>query len=270
VNRQYDIENGQKVNRKIEWTDYTWNVLVGCLHDCRWTMAGGKEAGCYAKKIVEGRWLKDRYPEGFEKSYFHPERLDEPIRLKTPAKIFPDSVSDLMGAWVQEEHRQAIFDVMERTPQHIYQALTKNAPGYAKYPNSLPKNMWVGVSSPPDHMLGQDLSDAQKLRYLNRALRVLTDVAVYGGNVTWMSFEPLSQDWASVVKGYPNALKWAVIGAASDGRRYFPPEEKHVRALIEVLDDQGCKIFFKGNLRSLPWAAQNWREEYPTTENANA
>lgn len=267
--------NEQRPPNAIEWTrvrnadgtvrrGFTWNPIAGCLHDCEWDMPGDKRAECYAKTVAEK--FTSAYPSGFAHYYWHPKRLHEPLKMTEPVGIFPDSMADLMGAWVQEEHRHAIFDVMEQTPQHIYQCLTKNAPGYARYPNSLPRNMWAGVSSPPDHMLGQDLSDGQKLRYLNRALRVLTDIAIYGGNVTWMSFEPLSQDWAWVVKGWPNALKWAVIGAASDGRRYYPPEEKHVRELVDVLDSQGVPVFFKGNLKSLPWAARNWREEFPTVE----
>lgn len=206
------------------------------------------------------------YPDGFAHYYWHPKRLVEPTRQTEPVGIFPDSMSDLMGAWVQAEHREAMFEVMEATPQHIYQALTKNAPGYAKYPTSLPPNLWAGVSSPPDHMFGKELSNVQKVAYLYRALRILTDIANRGVNVTWMSFEPLSQDWSNVIAGSPNALKWAVIGAASNGAALYPPEEAHVRALIEVLDDQKVAVFFKGNMRSLPWARDHWREDFPLAQ----
>lgn len=183
------------------------------------------------------------------------------------AGIFPDSMSDLFGNWVREEHIHSILDVMDRTPQHIYQSLTKNAPRYDKFFFDLPQNLWAGVSSPPDHMLGVDLSQAQKERYLNKALTVLAGLPL---NVTWMSFEPLSQDWASIVAKYPKALKWAVIGAASNGAKLYPPEEKHVRNLIDVLDDQGVKVFFKGNMRSLEWAKNNWRDEFPVVAKEKA
>lgn len=78
-----------------------------------------------------------------------------------------------------------------------------------------------------------------------------------------MSFEPLSQNWSSIVAEYRDSLRWAVIGAASNGRTYYPPEEAHVRALIEVLDDHNVPVFFKGNLRPLPWAVANWRDDFP-------
>lgn len=263
--------NEQKPPNAIGWTrvknadgtvrrGFTWNPVAGCLHDCEW-IVDGKRAECYAKTVAEK--FTAAYPDGFASYYWHPKRLSEPISVKEGAGIFCDSMSDLFGNWVQEEHVRAILDVMVKTPQHIYQSLTKNAPRYDKFYFDLPQNLWAGVSSPPDHMLGVDLNLMQKQRYLHKALTVLGGLPL---NVTWMSFEPLSQDWAYIVAQYPKALKWAVIGAASNGRTYYPPEEKHVRSLIEVLDDQGCKVFFKGNLRSLPWAAANWREEFPVTE----
>lgn len=265
--------NEQRPPNAIEWTrirnadgtirrGFTWNPIAGCLHDCEWNIAG-ERAECYAKTVAEK--FTAAYPDGFAHYYWHPKRLVEPSRQKEPAGIFPDSMSDLFGAWVQAEHREAMFEVMEQTPQHIYQALTKNAPGYAKYPTSLPVNLWAGVSSPPDHMLGKDLNDGQKEAYLRRALRILTELWIQSGDsrVTWMSFEPLSQDWSKVVAEYPRALKWAVIGAASNGSTYYPPEEAHVRDLIDVLDSQGVAVFFKGNMRSLAWARDHWREEFP-------
>jgi protein gp37 len=266
--------NEQRAPAGIEWTriknadgttrrGFTWNPIAGCLHDCEWVMPNGQRAECYAKTVAEK--FTSAYPSGFAHYYWHPNRLIEPERLTEGAGIFPDSMSDLFGNWVQREHLFAVLNVMEDTPQHIYQCLTKNAPGYNKYRVELPANLWAGVSSPPDHMLGTDLAQHQKERYLHRALGILSDLHDERGITTWMSFEPLSQDWTEIVREYPHALKWAVIGAASNGKTYYPPEESHVRSLIEVLDDRGVAVFFKGNLRSLKWAAQNWREDFPVT-----
>lgn len=272
--------NEQKAPGMIEWTrvknadgttrrGYTWNPIAGCLHDCEWVMPNGQRAECYAKTVAEK--FAQHYPQGFAHAYWHPQRLTEPARITEGAGIFPDSMADLWGKWVAPEHREAVLQVMRDTPQHIYQSLTKNAPGYAQYVKlldgikSLPANMWAGVSSPPDHMLGIDLNDNQKSRYLHKALNVLWELA-QRGTTTWMSFEPLSQDWASTVMAYKGALKWAVIGAASNGRKEYPPDEAHVRKLIDVLDEQGVAVFFKGNMRTLEWAKNNWREDFPVTQ----
>lgn len=261
--------NKQNPPNAIEWTrirntdgtvrnGYTWNPIAGCLHDCEW-IVDGQRAECYAKTVAEK--FTAAYPDGFSHYYWHPKRLKEPKKVIEGAGIFPDSMSDLFGNWVHEQHVHAILNVMRQTPQHIYQALTKNAPRYNKFRHVLPANLWAGVSSPPDHMLGIDLTQIQKERYLHKALETLSQL---DSQVTWMSFEPLSQDWSQTVAKYPKALKWAVIGAASNGNHYYPPEEKHVRNLLDVLDSNNVRVFFKGNLHSLPWAAANWREYFPS------
>jgi hypothetical protein len=73
-----------------------------------------------------------------------------------------------------------------------------------------------------------------------------------------MSFEPLSRDVSQIVAEYPGALKWAIIGAASNGAKKIQPNPDHVQRLLDVLDAQGVKIFFKGNLEWLVW-----RENFP-------
>lgn len=265
--------NEQKPPGMIEWTrirnadgtrrrGFTWNPIAGCLHDCEWNIAG-QRAECYAKTVATK--FAQHYPKGFASYYWHPQRLDEPGKVTEGAGIFPDSMSDLMGHWVEDAHRAQVFRVMHETPQHIYQCLTKNAKGYANYKGVLPGNLWLGVSSPPDHMWGHEMNDRQRIAYLETALDVLQSFAL-AGYVTWMSFEPLSQDWAALVAKYPRALQWAVIGAASNGRQEYPPEEPHVRNLLAVLDEQRVPVFFKGNLKSLAWARDHWREDFPARE----
>ncbi len=264
--------NEQKAPAGIEWTriknsdgtvrrGFTWNPVAGCLHDCEWMMPDGQRAECYAKTIADK--FTHAYKEGFAHYYWHPQRLGEPARITEPAGIFCDSMSDLFGHWVEPDHLSTVLDVMTTTSQHVYQSLTKYAPGYMKTWPNLPENIWPGVSSPPDVMFGKELSQKQKSAYLHPALNILGWLATNENMTTWMSFEPLSQDWSEIIAEYPGALRWAVIGAASNGRTYYPPEEAHVRSLIEVLDDQGVPIFLKGNMRSLPWARDNWREDFP-------
>src|ERR1044071_5420699 len=87
------------IKRGIEWTDYTWNPVPGCQHGCRWQMPDGTVAECYAETVA-GRVAQNAYPKGFEHHYWNPHILEEPLKIKTPASIFLDSMSDLMGSWV--------------------------------------------------------------------------------------------------------------------------------------------------------------------------
>ncbi len=245
---------------KIEWTDFTWNPIQGCMHDCHWQMNDGTVAECYAKTIARKFQSNSFMRDGFEKIYWNPDRLMEPLGKKAPSKLFLDSLSDLMGKDVPEEYIHKVLAVTELADWHVFQLLTKYAPRLAQF--HFPSNVWVGVSSPPDMMFGNMLTEEQKERYLRKALTALQEKAA-SGNITWMSFEPLSQDWARVLVEYPDAIQWAVIGAASKGSQHYAPNEKHVSNLVEVLDGWNLPVFYKGNLRSLPWARSNWRAEFP-------
>jgi protein gp37 len=232
--------------------------LSGCLHGCAWTMPDGSEAECYAKGVAEGV-AQSAYPHGFEVSTFHPERLAEPLRVRQPAGIFLDSMSDLMGHWVPGDQIQQVLDVCAQASWHTFQLLTKHAPRLTQF--RFPPNVWVGVSSPPDRMWGKPLSRTQQAAMLDKALRTLARVDV---PVRWMSFEPLSWDCAAIVAQYPGVLQWSVIGSASRGRTLYAPEPAHVEALLEVLDAQGCRTFFKGNMTAL-YARESpaWRAAFP-------
>lgn len=277
MNKQGKLING-KVVGGIEWLKTflpdgterqgaTWNVVGGCFHRCRWKMPDDKIAICYAESTAEGV-AQAHYPEGFEHHYFHPDRLDEPGRIKEPIRIFLDSMADLMGSWVPAAQIDQILDICRGEERHTFLILTKNAPRLLPFLDRIPRNVHVGISTPPDFYMGNELSIMQKDRMLDVALQVLDRVA-RRGLIAWMSVEPLSWNVASQFlesvdsKGRA-ALDWAVIGAASNGREYFQPNANHLLDLLEVFDGQGVPVFFKGNLRpSLGKTFDRWREDYP-------
>jgi protein gp37 len=246
MNKQYKSEK----KRGIEWTNYTWNPVGGCKHGCRWQMPDGSIAECYAETVAE-RVAQNSYPHGFEHHYWRPELLPEPLQLKTPARIFLDSMSDLMGAWVPDVHVESVLDICRQAHWHSFQLLTKNAPRLLKF--KFPPNVWVGVSAPPTTMFGRRLSLEQQKRMLDRMLSVLKSVDV---PVRWMSIEPLSFDIAPLLKN--SDLQWAIIGAATNGAKAYQPKREWVENVLNVLDQQHTKVFFKGNLVWTPW-----REEFP-------
>lgn len=260
--------NEQKPPNAIEWTrikrpdgtvtrGFTWNVMGGCLHGCKWEMPDGHVAECYAKTVAE-RVAQAAYPQGFEFHYWHPERLKEPLRLEEPAGIFLDSMADLMGAWVEEAQIEQVLDVCAAAHWHTFFLLTKNAPRLAKF--DFPDNVWVGASTPPNWMFGKRLSRDQQTRMLNKTLETMTKVKA---KVRWISAEPLSWDCSALFAAHPFAVQWVVIGAASNGRIEYPPAESDLLALLEELDAQRIPVFYKGNMRTLPIAAAHWRDGFP-------
>ncbi len=254
MNRQYKNQN----KRGIEWADYTWNPVAGCQHGCRWKMPDGTIAICYAEAVAE-RIATSAYSEGFSHHYWRPEVLEAPLKVRKSAKIFLDSMSDLMGHWVSEEEILKVLEVCRQASQHQFQLLTKNAPRLLQF--DFPDNVWVGVSAPPTYMMGKQLSYEQQKRMVDRQVEVLHQVKA---KIRWMSIEPLSFDIAPLLENSP--LEWAVIGAATNGAKTYQPKPEWVQNVLKVLDEQGTKVFFKGNLE---WSYR--LEDFPAvTQTAGA
>ena len=55
----------------------------------------------------------------------HHDRLDQPFRWRKPRKVFVNSMSDLFHPDVPDAFIHAVFTTMAKTPQHVFQVLTK-------------------------------------------------------------------------------------------------------------------------------------------------
>lgn len=106
----------------IEWTEQTWNPATGC------TKVSPGCDHCYAERITE----RFRGKGAFEEIVLHPDRLGQPLKRKKPTTYFVNSMSDMFHAEIPRAFIEQVWDVMEATPQHTYQILTKR-PGRMKF-----------------------------------------------------------------------------------------------------------------------------------------
>ncbi len=123
----------------IEWTDATWNPIVGC------SVVSPGCTNCYAMKMAgrieamaKGRREATHYAGTTRPSKagsvwtgqlaLAPEQiLLQPLSWKTPRRIFVNSMGDLFHEDMTD-HREwldLIFAVMAMAPQHTFQILTK-------------------------------------------------------------------------------------------------------------------------------------------------
>ncbi len=117
----------------IEWTDETWNPVVGCSpvsEGCRHCYAARM-----AHRLAHNPLTGDQY-EGLAtaqgwtgKIRLLPLRLEQPLRWRKPRRVFVCSMSDWCHESVLYPFRCAMLAVAQAAPQHTYQFLTKRTIG---------------------------------------------------------------------------------------------------------------------------------------------
>jgi protein gp37 len=221
---------------KIEWTDFTWNPVVGCDHGCWY---------CYADKITK-RFPK-RFPNGFRPT-FHPERLQEPWEYQKPSKIFACSVSDLFAPWTLPEWRFAVLRSINECPvPHTFQLLTKNPERiwdtcYHVHPVN--SKVWIGTTVTNEH---DDWRNIEAIKRIN------TDVL-------FASFEPLLGPLPAGVSLH--ALDWIIIGKLT-GSRKVKLDIHWVWDILARAEQLDIPVFVKNNLlKEFPLLSKT--QEFPS------
>jgi len=143
----------------IEWTDATWNPTTGCDR-----VSPGCDH-CYAMtlaKRLKGMGSKAYQEDGDPATsgpgflaHEWPGALGRPLGWHAPRRIFVNSMSDLFHKSISDEYIRRVWTVMEMTPQHTYQVLTKRPGRMASFlrryrPEPLP-NVWGGTSVEDQH-----------------------------------------------------------------------------------------------------------------------
>jgi protein gp37 len=154
--------------------------------------------------------------------------LKIPTSWTKPRLVFVNSMSDLFHEKVPSDFIARVWKVMEKTPQHTYQILTKRPERMAEVLSSaefkvLP-NVWLGTSV-EDSEVFHRLDDLRQVR----------------AAVRFVSFEPLI---GSVAKADLTDIHWAIVGGESGPRsRYMDPT--WVDEIERLCRRAGTAFFFK-------------------------
>jgi protein gp37 len=147
---------------------------------------------------------------------------------KKPQMVFVNSMSDLFHEKVPVEFIADVWKVMEATPRHTYQILTKRPERMADVLKSeafrmLP-NVWLGTSVEDDHVL-------PRIDHLRKVPAL----------VRFVSFEPLL---GSVAGADMRGVHWAIVGGES-GPKARPMEPRWVDEIEVACRRAGAAFFFK-------------------------
>ena len=205
----------------IEWTETTWNPVTGCTK----VSAGCKH--CYAERMSRRLRLMglEKYRNEFEVTT-HDGTLLDPFGWRKARLVFVNSMSDLFHEAVPERFIASVFDVMNRTPQHTYQVLTKRPERAVHLGPRLnwTSNVWLGAS-------------VESERWLDRADTLRESCAT----VKFLSLEPL-------LAPLPNldldGIDWVIVGGES-GPGARPMDAGWVRDIRAKCISCAVPFFFK-------------------------
>ena len=238
----------------IEWCDYTWNPVSGCLNSCEY---------CYARRIARrfgkindgyhlalpphiksrrngevfelSERLKNPYPFGFRPT-LRRYLLDEPRMKKTPSTIFVGSMCDLFGAWIPFDWVESVLDACEAAPRHRYMFLIKNIHGYFDFdmPSDF-KNCWYGQS--------WDGINTALTYYSPNFNRFLSIEPLLRGN---LALDTIAEGW----------FDWVIVGAETGNRRgKVTPRREWVASIVTQCWEVGVPVFLKSNLAEV-WGGE--------------
>ena len=205
----------------IEWTELTWNPVTGCNKispGCKF---------CYAE--VMSKRLKamgiEKYKDGFN-IRLHPNELNTPFTWKKSKIVFVNSMSDLFHPEIPADFIKAVFAVMNNTPQHIYQVLTKRSDRLLELSTQLnwTDNIWMGVS-------------VESEKYINR----ITELSQTAAKTKFLSIEPLI---APVKTLNLSNINWVIVGGES-GHKARPVKKAWIDHVKDECQKSKVAFFFK-------------------------
>jgi len=262
---------------KIEWTEATWNPIVGC------SILTPGCTNCYAMKMaarlekisldaksrgvtqvphyVGTTKLVNGFPVWTGKMAFAgDEILLQPLKRKKPTTYFVNSMGDLFHEDVPDEWIDKVFAVMALAPQHTFQVLTKRAARMRDYfSKPLPKRDGVVEIARGDKVLDAQydlgsctfiaqwplpnvwlgVSAERQQEWDERKEHLRSTPAA----VRFVSFEPLL---GGIVEPRPlsDFLQWAIVGGES-GHGARPMHPDWARSLRDQCQAAGVAFFFK-------------------------
>ncbi|MBD3627620.1 DUF5131 family protein [Cyclobacterium sp.] len=225
----------------IQWTDYTWNIAVGCTkvdEDCKY---------CYMYRDSMKNTRYDPKVVRKTKTVF-----TKPLRIKEPSRIFVSSLTDVFHPEI-DSFRDEMWEIIRQCPQHTFQILTKRPERIAAH---LPEdwgdgwnNVWLGTS-------------VGSMNGFSRALALSDDEIP--AKVKFLSIEPLYEyeflpTFTSVNFRLPHLViqersvfkffDWVIIGGESGNEtgkyRYRPCKVEWIRVIIKECQEADIPVFVK-------------------------
>jgi protein gp37 len=275
-------------NSKIEWTEKSWNPIVGC------TKVSKGCDNCYAMRMAwrhqHNPKLQEKY-SGTVKKMANGEvnwtgkinllesELIRPLQWKKPSMVFVNSMSDLFHESVPFEFIALVYDTMLVADEHTYQVLTKRPDRMLKfiewygYNSSLEglnvEEYHINFSSAFSHVWHGVSVENQETA--NNRIPLLLKVPA---KIRFLSCEPLisrvSFRWKYVPKNWReekgsltqyeilDGIHWVIAGGES-GTNARPVHPDWIRTIRDQCAETDIPFFFK---QWGEYASEEFQEAY--------
>ncbi|MBR8464383.1 phage Gp37/Gp68 family protein [Campylobacter sp. faydin G-24] len=231
----------------------SWNISIGCNK----VSTGCKN--CYAERMALNfkRLGVVDYKDGFEFKLM-PQRLNEPKKHKHPTLFFINSMSDIFHERMDFTFLDEILKVINATPHHQYQMLTKRPQRMREYFSSrkAPLNLWLGTTI-----------EHQSMKNRIEFIRDLD------ASVKWICCEPLVGDIGELNL---SGINWLVAGAES-GANARECKIEWILSLQKQCKAQGVAFSFHNTIRKHKSGIKDYKDtslsqiqnhEYPAIKTA--
>lgn len=209
---------------KIDWCDYTWNPVWGCLNHCEY---------CYARKLAK------RFGDPEFKPTWKQKNFDKSFPKK-PSRIFVNSMSGI--EWWDREWMHGVLDKIKKNMIHSFLFLTKKPSIYSRY--IFPSNCWLGTTITNQY---------EMLSFAGLIFETSWDDM---GKI-YFSIEPLLER----IQFYVNP-DWVLIGAETGNRKgRVIPGREWIAEIVDYCKTNQIPVFLKDSLWEI-WG-EKLIQEYP-------
>ncbi|MEM3956147.1 MAG: DUF5131 family protein [Candidatus Bathyarchaeia archaeon] len=136
--------------------NYTWNPIVGCLHNCSY---------CWSRRYAAR--LASRGIEPYKSRGFSPTLVPERLRQRLPEGkfIFVSDMGDMWGAWIPAEWIESILRIVRSKPRSRFLFLTKNPARYLEFIDKFSDNVVLGATIETNRDYGLSRAPKPRERY---------------------------------------------------------------------------------------------------------
>jgi protein gp37 len=251
----------------IEYLDYTFNPITGCLHPCKdqycyaakiaKRFGGGKNDGAlhylgepmYKERIMTSAVI-DPYPFGFAPT-FHRYRLEEPRKVKKSSVIGMVYMGDMFGDFIPDGWIEEVFNACEKAPWHTYIFLTKNPKRYEKVYDLFPEKARCiyGATITCQNDIDNISNDIKPFLDFVSVEPLLGEINI--NDILYWNMEHYSYIPGEAVMEPSHAtrektMQWVILGQQTNTNK--PPEDEWVQSIIDQCMAAGVPVFVKSPL----------------------